>query len=249
MDENVGSAEEGREGRGEEEENLARSPLLSPPAVEENLFPNSRFLIFVRANFFGFSISSSSSTSLSVLTLETVLFFSFPQLSSAQEAVVVLLREPFRGEKKQQHQKGEFLFFTSSSFLPLSSTTPPPPPPSFSEKTIQNLWSVFCIPCCHWHADESMGVTNPVGLSDPKERIFFSLFFFSSSFLFFPTSTTFAPSFFFLFFFLLSSIIARASKQKKGIKTKNQKPGAMMIKRQITQRTRVSDSVRPHRRR
>lgn len=145
----------------------------------------------------------------------------------------------FAGTEVKRKKVSFYLFL---SFF-LSSSPPPLPPPtpffSLSEKTIQNLWSVFCISCCHWHADESMGAQ----IQWPhRSEMFFSLVF-----VFFATSASLSSSSFPSFPFPL---LARGKRQRHPHKKKPKtKQSAMMIKRQITQRTRVSDSVRPHRRR
>ena len=248
MDENVGSAEEGREGRGEEEENLARLPLLSPPAVEENLFPNSRFLIFVRANFFGFQ--SLLLLRLPSLCSRSKRCCSFPFLNS------LLLRRrwwcfcvnPFEVKKNNNIKKVSFCFLPLPPFFPS-----PPPLPLLLLLLSRKRRSKTYGPCFVFHAVIGM-LTNQWGsqiqLASPirKKEFFFTLFlFFFFSYL---SDLHYFRSLFLLPLLLSSFFHHRESKQaKKGIKTKNQKPGAMMIKRQITQRTRVSDSVRPHRRR
>jgi len=99
-------------------------------------------------------------------------------------------------------------------------------------------------PCFVFHAVIGM-LTNQwgpksSGLTDPKcFSLSFSFFFATSASL---SSSSF-PSFPF-------PLLARGKRQRHPHKKKPKtKQSAMMIKRQITQRTRVSDSVRPHRRR
>ena len=156
-----GWRERGGGGRG-----LGASCLFVPPPLKRTMFQSHVYLCPSETVFF----SHSFRPLLLLLLAHARIALSSQKPSSRESCCPSGSFCRNRGEE----EKGEFL---SLSFF-LSSSPPPLPPPtpffSLSEKTIQNLWSVFCISCCHWHADESMGAQ----IQWPhRSEMFFSLVF------------------------------------------------------------------------